>query len=130
MSRIVLLVLVAILIVVVWRPARETVQPHVQFAFDPVYEWSTRNKVKELTGDLRQQVILGRTLPRPAEYAAFVEGSRGDGSSNDPWGTPYYLLLERRTFQVGSAGPDRQPGTPDDILGEPGEHRQDLRRRR
>lgn len=35
----------------------------------------------------------------------------------DPWGNDYYLLSpgEMGTFDVFSAGPDRQPGTDDDI---------------
>lgn len=118
MSRVILLLLIGVLVVVIWRPARETLQPHVQFAFDPVYEWNTRNTVSELTGLVRHQQTLGRTMPRPDDFSEFVEREKGKGAAADPWGTPYYLLVTRRTYQVGSAGPDRLPETADDLVGE------------
>ena len=34
----------------------------------------------------------------------------------DPWNQPYKYLGERDHFTLRSTGPDRKPGTPDDIL--------------
>jgi len=35
--------------------------------------------------------------------------------AEDPWGSLYYLQTRRNGFLVGSAGPDRHPGTDDDV---------------
>jgi general secretion pathway protein G len=37
------------------------------------------------------------------------------GLPADPWGSPFGLRREGNTYQVVSAGPDQQMGTPDDI---------------
>jgi len=37
------------------------------------------------------------------------------GVQDDPWGNIYYLKPGRRSYTVGSNGPDGQIGTPDDI---------------
>lgn len=37
------------------------------------------------------------------------------GPETDPWEHPWYLQIGRRTYVVGSMGPDGQLGTSDDI---------------
>lgn len=37
------------------------------------------------------------------------------GPEVDPWGNAWYLQVARRTYTVGSMGPDAQRGTADDI---------------
>jgi hypothetical protein len=94
---------------------RAEVQPVVQPALDPVYEWSTRSKVSEIARMLATEKAAGRSVPEPRAFTGFME-KRYPGGSLDPWGTPYYLKTERRGGTwVGSAGRDGTPGTPDDI---------------
>lgn len=38
---------------------------------------------------------------------------------NDPWGTPFQIQCERERVRVFSMGPDKLPGTPDDIGSDP-----------
>jgi hypothetical protein len=38
------------------------------------------------------------------------------GPEADPWGNPWFLQAARRSYTVGSMGPDRQLGTGDDIV--------------
>ena len=40
------------------------------------------------------------------------------GSEFDPWGNMYYLQSSRRSYRVGSMGPDGVQGTDDDIFEE------------
>lgn len=40
------------------------------------------------------------------------------GSEFDPWGNLYYLQAGRRSYRVGSMGPDGVQGTDDDIFEE------------
>lgn len=117
MGRILLLLLFAAIVAVVFRPARERIQPHVQFALDPMYEWSARNRVVQLKNMLDEEKQMGRPLPRPGEFLSFV-GRRdpSQGGGIDPWGNPYYMNATSSTYQVGSAGRDGIPRTADDIL--------------
>ncbi len=50
----------------------------------------------------------------------FLKANNPDGDIKDPWGQPYVYLSPGQAhpdgFDVKSNGPDRQPGTPDDIV--------------
>ncbi len=50
----------------------------------------------------------------------FLKANNADGDIKDPWGQPYVYLSPGQAhpdgFDVKSNGPDRQPGTPDDIV--------------
>jgi hypothetical protein len=120
MSKLIGFLLLAIGAVVLVPALRERAMPHVAPALDPFYSWSARNRVSEIVDLLHEEETLGRTIPAPRDFAEFVD--RRDmkkGASLDPWGTPFYLQLTRRTYLVGSAGKDRVPRTADDILSEP-----------
>jgi len=116
MRKFFLLLLAALVVVLVSRPLREKAQPHVQFAIDPIYGWSAKNRVGELEKLLEQQVSAGRTIPSPRDFMGFIAREDPSGGGVDPWGTPYYMISTRTTFQVGSAGANRQAGDADDIL--------------
>jgi general secretion pathway protein G len=50
----------------------------------------------------------------------FLKPNNADGTIKDPWGSEYVYLNPGQAhpdgFDVKSNGPDRQPGTPDDIV--------------
>ena len=50
----------------------------------------------------------------------FLKANNPDGDIKDPWGQPYVYLCPGAAhpdgFDVKSNGPDKQPGTPDDIV--------------
>jgi hypothetical protein len=115
-------------------PVRERVWPKLQPAFNPVYEWNARTRVNEIRGVVKRADSIGRPIPTSAAaFADFVDTEdMQQDASIDPWGTPYYLLVNRgASYQVGSAGKDRVAGTEDDILSrvEPFSHPVDTRRR-
>jgi hypothetical protein len=116
MRRILLFLLLAIVVVLVSRPLRAKVQPHVQFAIDPIYSWSARNRVTELEKLLEQQKSTGRPLPAPRDFLRFIAAEDPSGGGVDPWGNPYYLRSTRTSFQVGSPGKNGVPNDMDDIL--------------
>ena len=120
MSKLFSLLLLVVGAVVLVPSLRARAVPHVQPAIDPFYEWSARNRVKEIVGVLRQQTTLGRQLPSSRDLPAFLEShDTRQGAGTDPWGTPFFLRSTRTTFMVASAGRDRTPNTPDDILSAP-----------
>jgi Type II secretion system (T2SS), protein G len=116
-----LALVIAVAVVVLVPPVRERVWPKVQPAFNPLYEWSARTRVNEISDVVKRADSLGRSVPAggPA-FAAFVDTEdMQQNASEDPWGTPYYIVFNGQSFQVGSAGKDRDPGTDDDILSTP-----------
>jgi hypothetical protein len=115
LSRIILIVLLLVLGVLVTPSLRTRALPHVQFALNPVYSWHARNELR----DIERFIERTRVLPEPRNFPAHLERERGHNSSVDPWGNPYYLLRDRQTYRVGSAGPDGEPGTADDLLTAP-----------
>jgi hypothetical protein len=61
-------------------------------------------------------VRLGRAERLPTDnFAAWL---RRDftGPEVDPWGNVWFLQAARRSYTVGSMGPDGQQGTGDDIV--------------
>jgi hypothetical protein len=119
--------------VVLVPPVRERVWPKLQPALNPVYEWNARTRVNDIRDVVKRADSTGRTIPTGEGFAHFVDTEdMQQDASIDPWGTPYYLVLNGPSFQVASAGKDRQAGTGDDILSkpEPLTHPIDPRRRR
>jgi hypothetical protein len=111
---------IAVAVVVLVPPVRERVWPKLQPAFNPLYEWNAKNEVNGLRDVVKRADATGRTVPTDERFGAFVNSeAMVQDASIDPWGTPFYISLSGSTFQVGSAGRDRQPGTADDILSAP-----------
>jgi len=63
------------------------------------------------------QVMHGSSSECPT-LAQLSEGKllRAGSSLDDPWGTPYELSCESGEVNVRSAGPDRDRGSPDDLV--------------
>ena len=117
MSKVFWLILVLVAVVVLVPPVRERAKPHLSFAMDPLNEWTAKNRVSEISNLVKRADATGRALPTADDFSRFVDiEDMKQNASIDPWGTPYYLVATRRTYQVGSAGKDREVGTADDIL--------------
>lgn len=121
LQKIFLALVIAVAVVVLVPPVRQKVWPKVQPAFNPLYEWSARTRVDEISDVVKRADSLGRSVPADGvAFAAFVDSEdMQQDASKDPWGTPYYIVFNGQSFQVGSAGKDLQPGTDDDILSTP-----------
>jgi len=108
---------------------RARAMPYAQPALNPFYEWSARNRVNEIVGILHEEETLGRPIPDPASFARFVaQRNFKKDAAQDPWGTPFYLRVTRKAYFVGSAGKDRLPNTPDDIVSPPQARKAAVRR--
>ena len=131
-SKIFWLLVAAAAVVVLVPPVRERVWPKLQPALNPVYEWNARTRVNDIRDVVKRADAVGKPIPTGEAFARFVDAEdMQEDASADPWGTTYYILIDRATFQVGSAGKDRVAGTEDDILSrpEPLTHQVDPRRR-
>lgn len=117
MSRLTGLLLLLLLVILLFPPVREELKPYAKPVLDPVYEYSAKNRVKTLLKLVQEEEILGRPMPTPRNFAAFVEQrDLQENASQDPWGQPYYLRVLRRGYYVGSPGRDMVRFTPDDIV--------------
>jgi hypothetical protein len=129
MSKLLGFLLLLIGAVVLVPQLRARAMPHVQPALNPFYEWSARNRVNDIVEILHEEETLGRNIPSPADFPGFV--ARRDfqkDAAQDPWGTPFYLRITRKAYFVGSAGKDRLPNTPDDIVSPPQPRKAAVRR--
>ncbi|HSU15708.1 type II secretion system protein GspG [Longimicrobium sp.] len=115
-----LLLLVGVAAVVMVPQLRARVWPKVQPALNPLYEWSAKNRVNEIRELVKRADAQGHTVPPGNGFAHFVDSEDlTENASQDPWGNPYYIVFSGTTFQIGSAGKDREAGTADDILSNP-----------
>lgn len=104
---------------------RARVQPHVQWMLDPVFEWSARSRVHEISRALEAESSLGRPIPTSSTLPAFLRRHyKRDDATVDPWNVHFYLARDTWTVRVASAGRDQQPFTADDILSPPVEQAQ------
>jgi hypothetical protein len=115
MSRILLVLVLALGAVLIVPPLRERAQPQIEWALTPVYRWQTKNRVNELRRVLAREHSQGASLPRPRDFHTFLSQREGAEAALDTWGQPFYLEVTRQGFRIGSPGPDRVQGTPDDI---------------
>ena len=129
MSKLLGFLLLLIGAVVLVPALRERAMPYVAPALNPFYEWSARNRINDIVEILHEEETLGRSIPDPRNFASFV--ARRDfqkDAAQDPWGTPFYLRVTRKAYFVGSAGRDRLPNTPDDIVSPPQARKAAVRR--
>ena len=119
MSRIVWILVFVLGAVLLVPPLRERAAPHLEFALNPLYRWEAKNRVNAIYRVLERARAEGRGLPLPRNFQRFLTDTEGSSAALDPWGEPYFLVRERNTFRVSSPGPDRVPGTADDIHSTP-----------
>ena len=115
MSRIVWLLVFLLGAVLFVKPLRERARPQIEFALNPIYSWEAKNRVNAITRVLVREKAQSTEVPRPQDFQKFLTDREGAEAALDPWGQPYFLYRERRTFRVSSAGPDRRVNTADDI---------------
>ena len=119
MSRIVWLLVFLLGAVLFVKPLRDRARPQLEFALNPIYSWEAKNRVNAITRVLVRERAQGTQLPKPRDLQKFLSDREGADAAIDPWGQPYFLYRDRRTFRVSSAGPDRRINTTDDIHSTP-----------
>lgn len=91
-------------------------EPVVLKVRTPFFEWKAKDETRAIVGLLRDQEAIGQELPRAREFAAWLQRRhRANPDGLDPWGMPYYIKYSDEGAIVGSAGPDLEPNTADDV---------------
>ena len=110
---------------------RARARPHLEPAFGDVMDWwtarlgpitesalrwSAANELRAALHSVREASLKGQPLPDPAHFHTYVmQLHRSGRGGRDPWGSPYYLIVTRDSLIGGSAGPDGERNTADDI---------------
>jgi hypothetical protein len=115
MGRLFLLLLLLAVAAVINPTLRAQLRPHVQFALDPVYEWSVHSRLAEIRRAVDAERAAGRATPTAREFRGFLRQHYPDSGELDPWGNPFYLRQTRRETVIGSGGRDGRAFTPDDL---------------
>ena len=82
---------------------------------------STAGDLKTMSTMLDANYVMNRRLPRQNEFRAWLSDTFKENNvkdlSVDHWGSPYLYLLSKdgRQYMLVSLGPDRLPGTADDM---------------
>ncbi len=116
-----LLVLVLVLGVGLYLPeSRAMLGEWVRPLTVPAYRWMTAQELKQIAIDF--EIYLGGRGFEPigrGEFDVWLDDRYPQARSRvDSWDTRYTVEVTRSGFTVRSAGPDRTPDTPDDILAE------------
>jgi hypothetical protein len=119
MSRIVWILVFLVAAVLFVKPLRDRARPQIEFALNPIYRWEAKNEVNSISRVLERAQAEGTPIPRPRDFYKFLSEKEGVDKALDPWGQPFTLGKERRSFRISSAGPDRRSGTADDIHSSP-----------
>jgi hypothetical protein len=96
-------------------PVLERLGPVGAVVSNPARNYAARNRVEHYTRLLAADRNLGRPLPEPTEFTAWVKRRMPDASGLDPWGNPYWLRRSVTTVTVGSDGADGTRDSDDDI---------------
>lgn len=100
------------------RAVRRRLQASASIAAEPALIAEARQVVAALTAAVRAFYVQNARLPASLEALAKDEHLQ---VPEDPWGRPYALVVGAAPgeFTVRSSGPDRRPGTDDDIASAP-----------
>jgi hypothetical protein len=71
-------------------------------------------RLDAMANQLDARLSRAERLPGPDNFAGWLRRDY-TGPEVDPWDRPWYIQVGRRTYTVGSMGPDGQQGTGDDI---------------
>ncbi len=83
----------------------------------PFLQWSTKNEMESIAGDLSSEARSGRQIPeRPLEFVEWVERNYEVGGDTDGWGTPYSFRSWPDSFGIISNGRDLEYDTADDLI--------------
>ncbi len=83
----------------------------------PVLEWSTKNEMESIAGDLSSDARTGRQIPeRPHEFVEWLERNYEVGGDTDAWGVAYSFRSWPDSFGIISNGRDLEIDTADDLI--------------
>jgi len=116
MTRLVLLVLLAIVTWYYFPETRAMLLDVVEPIVVPIVRWSAEEEMSQLGQSAVDHERLTGALPTGSEWLGWLDYrySSADAKS-DPWGSVYQLLEWEDSIAIVSLGPDRERMTDDDF---------------
>lgn len=103
-------------VVPVWDTGLRRLEPVIELAMVPVHRWLAQHEAQSIARMLHSRAGASDRLPLPSDFPDYLRRNwRGGKQGRDPWGNWYYLVVSRDSITVGSAGPDGERNTEDDI---------------
>jgi hypothetical protein len=116
MTRLFLLVLLAVLLWVYFPETRAMVLDLAEPIAAPIARWSTEEEMAQVARNVVDQERLTGVLPSGDAWLAWLKGRYATpDATTDPWGTIYQLDASKDSVWVVSFGPDRTRNTADDF---------------
>lgn len=103
-------------VVPVWNEGVDRARPLVERAKEPLRRVQAEIELNGIAEKVRNRLESTGTLPSPDRFEDFIRAHQftvHDG--RDPWGGRYRLQITRDSIFVTADGPDRKPGTADDL---------------
>lgn len=117
MTKWIMIILAISAVLYLFPDARQAILEKAQPMWAPVREWTTESEMDDLVTDLRlYQVEHNNRLPVGRDWSGWLAGNYSRGDDMDAWGSRYRFLMRGDSFYVRSLGPDRTPGTGDDLF--------------
>lgn len=118
MGRFFLLLVVALGVGLYFAESRARILDVAGPMANPAYRWMSHQQMTQIVSDL--EVVLGTGVRLPLARGEFDDWLdqryRQLRSREDAWGTRYQLQSRGESFDVISAGPDREFRTDDDLV--------------
>lgn len=115
MGKLILLVIVALGVGLYFPESRAVLFEKGEPVLRPVLQWSAQREIEQIVSSLQDMENVERRLPERREYVGWLGETFTSDAARDPWGSPYGYELQADSFAIVSSGPDREPGTADDI---------------
>jgi hypothetical protein len=113
--------LVAVVLIVVSPGLRRRAAPVLEPVMNPVHRVFAGDRANTLARLIQKEIRRTGEAPQPRDLVAILARMYPNRpeAGLDPWGSRYFLRRRAGAFNVGSPGPDRRKGTPDDVLSHP-----------
>jgi hypothetical protein len=115
-TRLVLLVILAICVWVYFPETRSMLIDAASPVVDPVLRWSAKEEMAQIGRNVVAHERLTGEVPTGARWVPWLEYRYSSADMHrDPWGSYYQLEMGSDSVSILSLGPDRVRGTSDDF---------------
>ena len=117
MARVVLVLMILLGAAAYFPKTRPVVQELIGPILNPVLTWQTNGEMARIKREFESLILQGSDLPTPgSSFQAWMVRNFMGGAKTDAWGVNYTLTFWRDSIGIVSNGPDREVGTPDDLI--------------
>lgn len=113
MKKVILLVIALAAVALLEPRSRARIMSAIPFLSEASNQRTATRSLQQIAEDVQRAGAQAGRYPESASFSSWL--AQANLSAQDPWGSDYYLEVFPDSFVVGSAGPDSQRRTADDI---------------